>query len=67
MTLSGIFKVGDHVDHEWRKEGRCVYCVPCGLRLYQGGIPKDKRAHAKAMDSVFASIMKRWKDGEFDK
>jgi hypothetical protein len=29
--------------HPWRQVGRCVYCVPCGVRLYQGILPASKR------------------------
>lgn len=28
-----------HSQHPWRKIGRCVYCGPCGVRLYQGDLP----------------------------
>lgn len=31
-----------HGDHEWREVGPCVYCEPCGVRLYQGSIPPEK-------------------------
>lgn len=30
-----------HMDHPWHIVGRCVYCGPCGLRLYAGRIPED--------------------------
>ena len=38
-----------HEDHEWREVPPCVYCVPCGLRLYQGSLPewKDPELAAK--------------------
>lgn len=31
-----------HADHEWREVPPCVYCVPCGERLYQGSLPAEK-------------------------
>jgi len=27
---------------QFRQVGRCVYASPCGHRLYQGKVPKDK-------------------------
>ena len=30
-----------HEDHPWHAVGRCVYCGPCGVRLYQGTMPSD--------------------------
>jgi len=30
--------LGDCIDHPHEKVGRCVYCKPCGRRLYQGGV-----------------------------
>lgn len=30
-----------HSEHPWYQIGRCVYCGPCGERLYQGTLPKD--------------------------
>lgn len=36
-----------HEDHLWEQVGRCVYCVDCELRLYQGRIPLD---HTKAIE-----------------
>jgi hypothetical protein len=31
--------VRPHLDHEWHKVGRCVYCGPCNQRLYEGQLP----------------------------
>jgi len=28
--------LGDCIDHEQEQHGRCVWCKPCGRRLYQG-------------------------------
>jgi hypothetical protein len=30
---------GKHDAHVWTQIGRCVYCVDCNQRLYQGTIP----------------------------
>ena len=32
--------IAPHMDHPWEKIGRCIYCGPCGTRLYQGTIPR---------------------------
>jgi hypothetical protein len=34
-----------HEEHPWRAIGRCVYCGPCGVRLYQGTMPKDHEVY----------------------
>jgi len=31
----------EHGDHKWHQVGPCVWCGPCGVRLYQGTMPKD--------------------------
>lgn len=33
--------VEPHLDHAWKQVGRCVYCGPCNVRLYDGRIPQD--------------------------
>lgn len=33
--------VSEHLDHPWYAIGRCVYCGPCEVRLYQGHVPPD--------------------------
>ena len=33
--------IGPHEHHPWHQVGRCVYCGPCGTRLYQGTAPDD--------------------------
>jgi hypothetical protein len=30
-----------HDQHTWMQIGRCVYCVDCNKRLYQGTIPQS--------------------------
>jgi len=35
-------QLAEHAPHPWRQVGGCVYCVPCGLRLYQGDLPEHK-------------------------
>jgi hypothetical protein len=32
-----------HMPHRWKQVGRCVYCDDCGVRLYQGTLPADRR------------------------
>jgi hypothetical protein len=40
--------LGGCIDHEHEQAGRCVYCKPCGRRLYQGSImPASERAELK--------------------
>ena len=48
----------EHADHEWKKRGECVHCVPCGIVLYQGNVPKDKKAFASAMNDITLAAMK---------
>jgi hypothetical protein len=31
----------EHGEHPWHQVSRCVYCGPCGVRLYQGTMPTD--------------------------
>jgi hypothetical protein len=38
--------VGDCVDHPHEQAGRCVYCKPCGKRLYQGTVWTDEERAA---------------------
>lgn len=44
--------VASHRDHEWKKRGGCVYCVPCKVRLYHGDLPKDKKGFSDAYDDI---------------
>lgn len=46
--------LGDCIDHEHERVGRCVYCKECGRRLYQGTVmPLAERAELKAaLDEV---------------
>ena len=32
--------IREHGEHPWEQIGRCVYCGPCQVRLYQGRIPE---------------------------
>ena len=34
------FSWSDHIDHEWKQVGSCVYC--CGHRLYNGSAPANR-------------------------
>jgi hypothetical protein len=36
-----------HVDHSWSQVGLCVYCADCGVRLYDGSLPDEKRTTPK--------------------
>ena len=44
----------EHAEHEWETRGRCVYCRPCNVRLYAGGLPSaGKKAELiDALDGV---------------
>jgi hypothetical protein len=35
-------ELASHADHQMKQIGRCVYCVPCNARLYQGRAPNAK-------------------------
>lgn len=35
----------EHGEHPWHQVGRCVYCGPCGVRLYQGTMPPDHEVY----------------------
>lgn len=39
--------LADHEDHPWKQVGLCVYCEQCGVRLYQGDLPDEKRTVPK--------------------
>jgi hypothetical protein len=39
-AVNAMFEeIARHEDHAWQQIGRCVYCMDCGERLYQGRIP----------------------------
>ena len=38
-----LLSIQPHEQHSWKQVGRCVWCEPCGVRLYQGTIPKEKK------------------------
>jgi hypothetical protein len=44
-TASDAFwaNIEPHYPHTWRQVGRCVYCDDCGVRLYQGRLPADRK------------------------
>lgn len=52
-----------HMDHPWEKVGRCVFCVPCGERLYQGTIPEGHpvgQRQSKPPRNLLAEFRDRW-------
>jgi hypothetical protein len=51
--------LAEHDDHPWSQVGPCVYCDPCGIRLYQGSIPDRKRTTPKC-----AAGQHDWDDGD---
>lgn len=46
--------IAEHLDHDWVKTGTCVYCDPCGVRLYQGDVctGEEKAAMAALFDAA---------------
>ena len=54
----------EHVDHgDWQQTGRCVYCA-CGARLFNGGMPRDRREFAAALDALSAAVNRSDEQGE---
>lgn len=53
-----------HGEHPWEQVGRCVYCVPCGERLYQGTIPEGhptgKRQSKPQPKPLIDQFRERW-------
>lgn len=52
-----------HSDHPWHVISRCVYCGPCGLRLFQGRVPDGHPVYTPPpSQSVKASnaMRERW-------
>jgi hypothetical protein len=52
-----------HEDHPWEQVGRCVVCVPCGTRLYQGTIPEGHpigHRESKPPRNLLAEFRDRW-------
>lgn len=45
-------EVANHIKHPWRQVGRCVYCGPCGVRLYSGIIPDKHPKEPKPIKAV---------------
>jgi len=51
----------EHGDHPWHQIGRCVYCGPCGVRLYQGTMPPDHEVYKRPYQPTAADeMLKRW-------
>jgi hypothetical protein len=36
-----VKSLAKHDEHTWAKVGRCVYCVDCNTRLFNGDIPRE--------------------------
>lgn len=54
-----------HDEHPWEQVGRCVYCVPCGERLYQGTIPAGHpvgHRQSKPPRDLLGEFRQRWGD-----
>lgn len=52
-----------HEEHPWEQVGRCVFCVPCGDRLYQGTIPEGHpvgHRQSKQPRNMLAEFRDRW-------
>lgn len=47
-TFAAVLK--EHEPHDWEQIGPCVYCTPCGTRLYQGVLPEQKRKVPRCRD-----------------
>ena len=58
--------IKEHVDHEWERISPCVYCKPCGTRLYQGTIPKDKQSML-ALDELIGAVKRQFGDESQEK
>jgi|SRR5215471_2140501 len=53
--------MAEHMEHEWEQLGRCVWCWPCGVRLYQGRVPDDHPMHVRVRGRSMADQMReRW-------
>jgi hypothetical protein len=48
-----------HADHPWYRVGRCVYCGPCGARLYQGAVPPDHPIYTPPRQALPSDDMRR--------
>lgn len=59
--MGGMGMIADHVDHEWIQSDKCVYCLPCQVRLYQGrlGNPENRVRHAKFLDDIITAARNR--------
>lgn len=67
VSLAGAFgsMFTEHADHPWEQVGRCVFCVPCSTRLYQGTIPAGHpvgQRPSKPPRNLLAEFRARWGD-----
>lgn len=52
-----------HQAHPWHQVGRCVFCGPCNVRLYQGTVPADHPRWVKPFDrskDPASRMLDRW-------
>jgi hypothetical protein len=54
-----------HEEHTWEQVGRCVYCVDCDQRLYQGSIPEShtnvkRRQYGPINPKATRDMRERW-------
>lgn len=42
----------EHADHKWVEHAPCVYCDPCGVRLYQGRLPIERDPERQAREAA---------------
>lgn len=42
----------EHAGHPLEQRGRCVYCVPCNARLFQGRLPRNPLRAARALEEL---------------
>lgn len=48
-AVTALFEeIARHEDHTWEQVGRCVYCVDCNQRLYQGRVPPEMKVQSRS-------------------
>jgi hypothetical protein len=57
-------EIAKHEDHTWEQVGRCVFCMDCHQRLYQGTIPpshiKVRRRRQGQSPKATQEMRARW-------
>lgn len=56
--MESLIQLRDHADHAWEQRRRCVYCIPCNVRLYAGGVPREgkKAEMIEALDGALEAL-----------